>query len=1421
MHLLTKRSRLWHISAILVGILLVTGWIPQAAPAPAALGPSASHPLTDPIVIDGVFSGALIDGDGSLTSGIGAAHPTKFIEQKKFDAADNVYYVDMDGDGFASAGDDYWLDNGDGTYGAGDAVIVGAPIAGAVGTRVDALAGETAIAYNDAEIDDNNYYDDGEDIYLVDSAGEFRGAMQRIIADPLNPGQALAHIYIASVTDTVFMHNDFIIDTEAVWIDGDGAATTGPGVQTEIGFMPFTNTISSTLSVQLFGHWFDSNDNVYWKSTGPFSDTWSAMGDALWLDANDDGVYNSGADKLIISTGALNDGEVGRELNSDSLTPTYNFTYNDENGNNQWDSGEDIATLDGDEVFDWNYFDDRWSWLVDGDGDITDGRGIEDETRIDGNTWFQASDHVHHWDANANGDWNKGDGLWIDDDGDGTFTLGSDRVLVRGTMSGGESGKLLETDLVDADGTITIGAGAENTARRGQSAFNEQDNVFWCDVQNDDNWFWSSGDGLWIDDDGDGIFNIGSDRVLVLGTMSGGESGIRLSASAHHFGYDDGEVALNGRYDPGEDIYAANTYLAYDDLEISFNNAYDPGEDIYDRDYIEIWVYAEGDAAQVPTDMLHPDLEPNLRDVGFRVHVNGIRVDDPADDYDAPTGFQAAAGWGASRGALTFAPAGVYNRHYEYKLPSAAAGAPLHVVSNGERVDVLDPTTPAAPRVWETDHKIDWQTCEMTWITHWKDLRRGRDDFRGFGSSSGQREESVMLDWLHPPPPPPPDPPIVIKEPLLGPIFGSSPFVENYCWSIFVYNPGEQDLGEIELRDHLPPGWNGYPFQVNTHPPGIMVEILPGTDGPVIVFPDGLPAGGWVEIVICANGPLEPTAEELVNYVEGDVDDDQDPTTPPVPVPGDGARVPVITEPDVWLFKWPEETEVERGKSVTWHIGIVNTGKVAVDDAKLQDALPDGLKVKTQSGTLPAGEDVTLPLDTVPRGGVRIVGLETEVKTTVTPSTTLTNTLALQGEFSVPLFGGFSLPYSTTVSASIHVTGPVDIPAPVVITGEHSTLTTFDGHIRDDELADFVCSQIPKDGNGVPLVKDVKIMFNSCYGGGMLDDFERVFGPGGACEGVPWVGGAASGPNQVSWGPSDAGVNANPGTGDYWTNALADAVSNGGNVQESFEDARDNDVRGPNGNPHKEDPVVASGNGGGNIEWNAPGTKHEAVVFGGKNTNLRHHNDIQNMSDALDWAWDDGYHIRQGWGDAATGTKDYLKQLIISATQNLDANTQLVLYFDDHGDTDFDFAEFMGWSQPRAAFYSAVAGTVYTISSPLSVTFSLHPGWVEGLTAMDQQAGDVPSPTLNLTLGAPINPSQWSITLNSVAIPLPTGTPSGALELAVEWTSIQSGTNRLDIAPVGTPGGPMVLNQLELSSGPINQRESDLGWYIYLPLVLR
>jgi hypothetical protein len=161
----------------------------------------------------------------------------------------------------------------------------------------------------------------------------------------------------------------------------------------------------------------------------------------------------------------------------------------------------------------------------------------------------------------------------------------------------------------------------------------------------------------------------------------------------------------------------------------------------------------------------------------------------------------------------------------------------------------------------------------------------------------------------------------------------------------------------------------------------------------------------------------------------------------------------------------------------------------------------------------------------------------------------------------------------------------------------------------------------------------------------------------------------------------------------------------------------------------------------------------------------------------------------------------------MSATQNLDPDTQLVLYFTDHGDTEFDIDEFLGKAP-------------LTITGTRTVSMTLHDGWIPALEAMKRQPGDIAAPALGVTVMGSMSLDGWRFELNGTVVPLPGGSPSGTLALPLDWTILVSGTNRLEISPVGTPGSPLVLENLELSSGPINQ--IDLGrFFLYLPLVLR
>lgn len=980
----------WGGVTLLIGGLLLASAVSVWAAAP--------FPPTDTIVIDGVFTGDLLDSDGTLSHGVGDAGTVArgFIELKPFDDADRLCYQDSNQTERLDAGDALWLDgNANDRFDSLDKILLGNPLPyPATGTLISALHGATTIAYNDAEITLNNAYDDGEDIYLIASS-EFQGATQRIVYDPRYPGErrVVAHLYVTQDEHTIFVHNDFIVDAAATWIDGDGTEAIGGGIPTVIGFPVFANAVSPTLTVDLPGRWFTMQDNLYWFAFDPLLATWTPSRDALWRDRDGDGIYSETVDSLIYDGAEFSTEDGGLLVSSDGLQPIYNLVYNDANNNNIWDDGEDISTLAGDTIYDWAYFLDRWAWLVDGDGDLTPGAGTETAAGASAAAWFQAGDRAFHYDADGDAEWDAGDALWLDGDGDGLYTAALDRMLVlSGTVADGVAGRLLWVQLVDGDGYTTDLPGSEYLPRRGQTPFSLEDNVLWYDAPGAGQRFWSAGDGLWLDVDHNDIFDPMEDWVLVRGEMPGGARGVRLSPGALHFGYDDGEVALNGRYDPGEDIYAANTFLAYDDFEIAFNGQYDPGEDIRNRAYVEIWVYAEGDSAMAPVGMPNPSPEPAARDVGFRVHINGVRVDNPAADYDAPYGFQAAAGWGPSRGAVgAGVPAGGYNRHYEYKLTPGALGTPGSLAAEG-----------------------------VTWTAQWQVLRRqaGGAPAQSFAGPPVQSLETVWAGRQEVRALPPETAPLVIQEAIMGPLPLAPDALQvdaPYCWNLFAANPGAQPVGRLVLTETLPPGWAGSVVAVTSEPPTLEVTVAAF---PVITLPTGLPAQSWVQITLCATGPLDPAATEIVAGVEGVVDADVNPDTPPTPLPTAAsyrtARAPIVREPSLTLAKAATPAAVYADKSAIWRIGVANTGLTALHHAWFQDTPAAGLLPRTV---------MSRALGTLWPDQVHFINLEADVATTILPETILTNTVTLFGDF-VGSETGWTPYHSAPATATVLIRAP-------------------------------------------------------------------------------------------------------------------------------------------------------------------------------------------------------------------------------------------------------------------------------------------------------------------------------------------------------------------------------------------------------------
>jgi hypothetical protein len=368
-----------------------------------------------------------------------------------------------------------------------------------------------------------------------------------------------------------------------------------------------------------------------------------------------------------------------------------------------------------------------------------------------------------------------------------------------------------------------------------------------------------------------------------------------------------------------------------------------------------------------------------------------------------------------------------------------------------------------------------------------------------------------------------------------------------------------------------------------------------------------------------------------------------------------------------------------------------------------------------------------------------------------------------------------------------------DMAPPIQLPGEHSSITTSDGSIRDDELAKFIKDKLDAlAADKKP--KDVKILVQSCFGGGILDDL------GGALDmlGIPWVGGAASAPEEPSWGPG------NPTTkGDYWTDELVKAIkagTAGDTVKTDITTAKDNDPARPGGAINtkfpqaKENPVVASGSGGDGIKWNGA-AKHEVVLFAGKPDGQRHTNDLNNMKTALGDLLD-GENIKCSQTEGKTTQN--LKDMIMGAINNLDNTTQLVLYFSDHGDTHFDIDEFLN-----------------SITIPVSpfngfeTDFPLHDGWKTGF----DEALLLPSPvdpylTLELDGSSPsMLLDDWQLYFQGDLIPLLPGgvlAPGGLLDIPLPPSLFGFGNHSLSLVPlVPSTGSDILFSNLELSNGGI------------------
>ncbi len=390
----------------------------------------------------------------------------------------------------------------------------------------------------------------------------------------------------------------------------------------------------------------------------------------------------------------------------------------------------------------------------------------------------------------------------------------------------------------------------------------------------------------------------------------------------------------------------------------------------------------------------------------------------------------------------------------------------------------------------------------------------------------------------------------------------------------------------------------------------------------------------------------------------------------------------------------------------------------------------------------------------------------------------------------------------------------VDNPPASQGVGEHSTIVTSTGRMRDDELAKMIKDAIDAAPN---KPTSVKVFFNSCYGGGMLDDIAKMLGTYDPP--IPFVGGAASDANQPAWGPPNSWV-GDTNLGSFWTNELAGAMGGGatGTVSGTIATANANDPTAPGGSLTNrlpkggvpENPQNTSAHGGSSVNW-GPG---ESVVFSGNNSHDRHDNNVENMENAFLGTFG------QVFSSSLNGSsKAALQGMIQAACNSLDGGEELVLYVDDHGNTEFDLDEWV-------AHYTGGGGimidpiTGWKSEAPDGSWPVLHDGWLMGLS-LNVAQGDPVNPGIFMT--AADDPAFWSdypegypvdsffdVFFNDVPLPgLPELLfPGVEVFIPAPWPLFAPGPVLLEFVPTGSlPGLPLPLANLELSSGPINDLE--------------
>jgi len=274
--------------------------------------------------------------------------------------------------------------------------------------------------------------------------------------------------------------------------------------------------------------------------------------------------------------------------------------------------------------------------------------------------------------------------------------------------------------------------------------------------------------------------------------------------------------------------------------------------------------------------------------------------------------------------------------------------------------------------------------------------------------------------------------------------------------------------------------------------------------------------------------------------------------------------------------------------------------------------------------------------------------------------------------------------------------------------------------IKDSEFAGLIKNLLIK--NNQTNARDAKLLFQQCFGGGMLDDIQKAL-----ANVVKWVGGSAARHDQCAHDFQGGGFSQG-----FWTQSLTPQLNNPDQTVLQALDKTATNLKPLIGKIETAQSVSA--NNGATITLKDPQAQsHHAILWGGQADKGSHFKNIESIRDALIRQWGQvgqkvsittlfadgkknfkGEDLPAAW-NAKAATKANLIQAFTDAAKVMNPNEQFFFYATGHGSESTAMLDF-----PKGIARSTVDVEL----------LELFPGELEGIFA---QPDNIPTLTFQYT----------------------------------------------------------------------------------------